>query len=287
MNMKSVLKDLLDLTKPRLTLLVVITSLIGFVLAPAGFDWVNATVSIFAITCLVAGACALNCYIEREVDKTMDRTKDRPLPSGRLSAEAALAFSMTLLCGSVFILYKYVNPLTTLLGVVAAVLYVYAYTPLKQKSIIALFVGAVPGAMPPVMGWTAVAGEITVLPVALFLIIFVWQIPHFLAISIFRKEDYEKANIKIVPTKSGVNKTVTYILLGSLALVVVSLIPSTLDSYGMAYSSLALALGGLMLVVSLSGYKNLEGEKNKLWARSYFYATLFYLPVIFIGLTIF
>lgn len=284
-SIKSTLKDLLELTKPRLTALVAFTTLFGLIMAPAETSVLKAFFSVGLISMLVGGACALNCYMEREIDKTMDRTKNRALPSGRMNPELALLFAMMLIMGSVFCLYKYINPITALLGVVAAVLYIYAYTPLKRKSTLALYAGAIPGALPPVLGWTAVTGQIDAMAWALFLIIFVWQIPHFLAISLFNQEDYEKASIKIIPTLKGVRKTKIGIIFYSALLLIVSLLPMVFGIESKIYAVISLVLGGAMIGIALRGL-SISDTLVKSWARSYFYATLVYLPIIFLSLSV-
>ena len=145
---RATIKDIIELTKPSLTLLVIFTALVGLLLAPREIGLFNGSIALIGITTLVAGSCALNCYLEREVDKKMRRTEARSLPSGRLSPSRALKFSATLILSSLCLLWLKVNLLTALLGLLASVLYLYAYTPLKQKSSSSLFVGAVPGALP-------------------------------------------------------------------------------------------------------------------------------------------
>lgn len=286
-SIPTVFSDLFELTKPRLTLLVVLTSLFGLVMTGEQVSILGSFMAILMISLLVSGACALNCYIEREIDKTMARTRDRALPSGRLNAEIALLMAILLISFSIFYLYKYVNPITALLGVVAAVLYIYAYTPMKKKSTAALFVGAIPGALPPVLGWTAVTGKIDLMALGLFGIIFVWQLPHFLAISVFRKEDYEEADIKIFPSLIGIKRTQKHMISYSICLLLVSLFPLAMGQASLAYICLAVASGIVMIILAARRLDGLEDSLIKGWARSYFYATLVYLPTVFLGLSVF
>src|SRR5262249_24541460 len=155
-------------------------------LAPGAHSIGLVAAALLGTTLVVAGANALNMYLERDVDALMTRTRNRPLPSGRLPAEAALAFGVATSALAIPILTFAVNPLTGGLGAISLIIYVLAYTPLNRRSTSALLVGAVPGAMPPLMGWTAVTGQLDAAGIALFLILFVWQLPHFIAISLFR-----------------------------------------------------------------------------------------------------
>src|SRR5688572_25744505 len=185
-------RDLVSLTKPRITLLVVITTAGGLWLAPGALSPWTVAVTLLATAIVVASANALNCWMERDSDRLMARTRNRPLPAGRLDARVALVFGVALGVASVPLFTFLVNPLTGLLAAIALVSYVWVYTPLKQKSWTALLVGAVPGALPPLMGWTAATGKLELPGLVLFAVLFVWQIPHFIAIALFRQDDYER-----------------------------------------------------------------------------------------------
>ena len=283
-----VLADMLALTKPRLTALVVLTSLIGLILAPNSINFLTGLGAMMAIAVLVAGTAALNCYLEREVDKRMRRTVGRPLPSGRLSPLSALIFSVLLILPALFWLGIYVNLMTAFLGLLAMILYLYAYTPLKKKSIFALFIGAIPGAIPPVLGWTSATGSLDSFPLVLFGIIFTWQIPHFIAISLYRKEDYQNAKLKIIPIEHGDQSAKVQIFIYGLLLVFISFLPFFLQLAGKGYFYCALFLGLLLSLYALRGivFRG-EGFDEKLWARKYFLATLGYLPLLLIALVMF
>ena len=179
------MRDLVTLAKPRITLLVITTTAGGLWLAPVRVDALIIGLALLGTVLIVAGANALNMYIERDVDRRMDRTRDRPLPAGRLSPRVALWFGVALSVIAVPILAIGVNAVTALLALLAHLSYVLAYTPLKQRSHWALLVGAVPGAMPPLLGWTAATGRIGAAGLVLFGILFLWQIPHFFAIAHF------------------------------------------------------------------------------------------------------
>ncbi len=272
------LRDLVTLTKPRITLVVLITAAGGMKLAPgsvAGRTWLLTMVG----TALVVGAAnALNMYLERDVDGKMARTRRRPLPAGRLSPPLALAFGLTLAVVSLPILTFGVNAMTGLLGAIALLSYVLVYTPMKRHSIRALWVGAIPGAIPPLLGWAAATGRIDRAGLALFALLFVWQIPHFLAISMFRREDYASAGLKIVPVEKGERVARWMTLRYSLALVAASLWPVGEHVGGVVYLMTALLLGAIFVGFALRG---LQAEAGTRWARGLFAYSILYLVLLF------
>jgi protoheme IX farnesyltransferase len=278
----SFLSDIVNLTKPRLSLLVMVTALVGTLIAPEKIYFFKAILAFVLITMVVIGAAALNCYIEREVDKKMVRTQDRPLPSNRMNPKTALIFGVTLLLISIPGICIFINGITGILALIAAVLYLYAYTPMKVKSELAVYVGAIPGALPPVMGWTAVTGKIDFMAVALFLILFVWQLPHFLAISLYHAQDYGAASIKVYPNlKRGLQLTKFGIFFFTLILFGVSLLPSIFSDASLVYTRAALVLSGVFLAYSAKGFfLNSDEALQRQWAKNYFYGSLFYLPLL-------
>ncbi len=287
-NRHSFFSDLVNLTKPRLSLLVMVTVLVGAMIAPEKIYFFRALLAIFLITLVVIGAAALNCFIERDVDALMLRTKDRPLPSRRMNPKTALVFGSLLLLISIPSLCIFINALTGILAIVAAVLYLYAYTPMKQKSEFAVYIGAIPGALPPVMGWTAVTGKIDVMAVALFLILFIWQLPHFLAISLYHAKDYGAANIKVYPNlKRGFFITKIGIFVFTLLLFLASLLPAFFSQASFVYTRAAVILSGVFLIYSGKGLFIKKDEAMQRWARNYFYGSLFYLPLILAALIFF
>jgi protoheme IX farnesyltransferase len=197
-------RDATALAKPNITFLSVFTTLGGIWLAPGSFGLAAIIATILGTALIVAAANTLNCYIERDSDRFMARTKNRPLPAGRMNPRHALWLGTGLAALSIPILTFVINPVTGLLGAIALVSYVWIYTPMKQISPLALWVGAVPGAMPPLLGWTAVTGRIEWPGVVLFGIMFLWQMPHFIAISMYREQEYNQAGIKTVPGVHGV-----------------------------------------------------------------------------------
>jgi protoheme IX farnesyltransferase len=277
------LRDLVALTKPRITLMVIITTLGGLWLAPGEVSIVTILATLIATAMVVGAANTLNCWLERESDAFMARTKNRPLPSGRLDPRWALGLGLGLGAISVPVLTLAVNPLTGLLAAIALISYVWVYTPMKRRSPAALLVGSVPGALPPLMGWTAATGELSAPGIVLFGILFLWQLPHFLAIAIFREREYTKAGIKVMPAVRGVPRTKLHAALYAGALVPVSLLLVPLGIAGTIYLSVAAALGVAFFVWSLVG---LRAEAGNRWARQLFLASLVYLPLLFAALAV-
>jgi len=232
---------------------------------------------------IVAAANVLNMYLERELDCRMARTKNRPLPAGRMEPVIALVFGVFLAAVSVPFLSLMVSPLTALLGVVALVAYVMMYTPLKQRSTMSLLVGSVPGAMPVLMGWAAACGTIDRGGLAVFGILFIWQIPHFHAISLFRKKDYHRAGHKILPVEAGHGATRLSLLVFLAAQVQLSLMLTPLGVTGAGYLVVALVLGLAYFGYALWGVQSGAGPR---WARRLFFMSLVYLPVLFAAMVI-
>jgi protoheme IX farnesyltransferase len=267
---------LVALTKPRISILNVATTAVGLALA-GGASRLVTFCTLVGTLLLVGSANTLNQYLEREVDAKMKRTRNRPLPSGRLAPGTALGLGVGQAAIAVPMLTFGANALTGLLGAIALLLYVLAYTPLKQKSLYALHVGAIPGAMPPLLGWTAASGAVTPAALALFGVVFFWQIPHFLALAIAQREDYAAAGIKVMPVVRGTDHTrraiVAYLLLQFLA--TLALVP--LGIGGPPY-----LIGAALLGASLCGWGvyGLRGGGDR-WARGLFLASIAYLPVLF------
>lgn len=272
------LSDLLSLTKPGITGLVVATTAAGAYLASIGSPSLLLLLHTLIGTALLAGGTnALNQYVERELDGRMYRTRIRPLPSGRLAAGLALAFAVAIsLVGAVYLALA-VNLLTAGLGVLALVSYIAIYTPLKTRTSLCTVIGAVPGAIPPMMGWTAVRGELDVLAWTLFAIVFLWQLPHFLAIAWICRDDYARAGFPMLPVQDpqGV-QTGRQIVLYSLALVPVSLLTSVLGLTGALYffGALSLSLAFLGFGVRAALTRSTRG------ARRLFLASVVYLPAL-------
>jgi protoheme IX farnesyltransferase len=278
----TLVRDLVALGKPRLSALVVCTAAGGMWLAPGRLGALRAAVALAGTTLVVAAANALNNYLEREIDGRMRRTRDRPLPAGRLEPSVALAFGLLVAAVSIPALAMYVNPLTGLLAAVAIVSYVTVYTPMKQRSGLALFVGAVPGAIPPLMGWTAVTGQLDAGGLALFGILFFWQLPHFLAISIYLAEDYARGGLRVFALEYGERAARIAAAVTSLLLVPVSLTLIPLGLAGPLYGVAALGLGTGLSAYALTGLR--QPVPSTRWARTFFLLTLAYLTLLFIAL---
>lgn len=276
-------RDYVQLTKPRITLFCLLMTLGGAAMAPDRLSLKQMLLTLIGTALSVGSANALNMFWERESDKLMKRTASRPLPTGRISAISAFLFALALGVASVLILGFWVNWTTSLLSLFALLSYVLVYTPMKRVTPHALLIGAVPGAIPPLLGWTAVTGEITAPGLVLFAILLVWQIPHFIAISVNHSEDYKKAGIKTWPGDRGLRPASTQALLYSLLLVPISLLLPKLGVASHLYGATALVLGIWMVVLSARGF---NPEKHTRWAKQLFIASLVYLPVLTAGLAI-
>jgi protoheme IX farnesyltransferase len=223
-------------------------------------------------------------WLERESDKLMRRTKDRPLAAQRISADGALVFGVALGVASVAVLALATNLATTLIGLLAIVSYVGVYTPLKYKAPLALVVGAIPGAVPPLMGWTAVTGTLDAPGLVLFAVLFVWQMPHFIAISVVRRRDYDMAGIRTVPGVRGLTVAKWQALAWSVLLVPTSLALCLTGVAGLVYGVTAAVSSVGFLVMTALGLRD-HGTENR-WAHQLFLASLIYLPVLIAGLAI-
>lgn len=274
------LKDTLSLTKPRLSSLVLFTCGLGMLMAPGTITPFQAVMTIFSTMMIVAGACTLNCYLERDVDLLMRRTAQRPLPTRRLSPRYALILGILLLVIFTPLIALFSNYLTALLGLIASVVYVLLYTPLKRKTTLSLFVGAIPGAIPPLMGWTAVTNSIDPMGMVLFGILFFWQLPHFLAISVYSLDEYKAAGLKVLPAVTSLFHTQCKIAFYIFFLLIVSLLPMYLYKISWIYFMGALVLGMGFLLYSLWGFRFNEEPVVRLWAKKLFWSSLIYLPSV-------
>lgn len=272
---------LLTLTKPAITLMAVLITGGGMLLSHKDINLTILFLTLIGTALAVSSAMVLNQYIELEIDSVMRRTKNRPLPVGEISPAFALKFGILLGVASLLLLFIGVNFLTGLLGFFALGCYTLIYTPLKKHTPLALIIGAVPGAMPALMGWTAATNRIDMPGLVLFSILFCWQIPHFIAIAIIYKEDYLKAGIKTVPFTNWKFSAQLETLGFTLLLIPISLSLFALGIGGWAYLCLV-SLGGVILLwFAIIGFKNSGGV---IWARNFFFATLFYLPILSFGL---
>lgn len=266
------------LTKPRITFLIVLTSAAGFCLGSGKVDYFALATAMIGIALLSSGIATLNQYMERDLDRLMRRTADRPLPSGKLAPWEALCFGSGLTVLAEVYLAVFVNPLSALLGLTVIAGYLFAYTPLKTRSSFSTLVGAFPGAVPPLIGWAAARGSIGVEAWVLFAILFLWQFPHFLAIAWMYREDYGRAGILMLPVVEPEGRvTGQQIMVYTLMLLPVSLLPTVLGTSGRIYFVGAIVLGLLFLCASVRA----AFSKSRQQARQLLLASVIYLPLLF------
>ncbi len=270
--------DYCELTKPRLTMLAVMMTLVGFYVGAQGALNLWLLLNTLLGTALVgAGAAALNQFLEREADAKMRRTEQRPIPAGRLLPAEALAFGVACSMAGTVYLAAFCNFLTAALAAICLGSYLFLYTPLKKKTWLCTLIGAVPGALPPVMGWAAVRGEIGVGAWILFLIVFLWQMPHFYAIAWLYRDDYAKGEFRMLPVVHPDGRTTArQIALFLLALVPVSLAPTLLGLAGAVYLAGALVVGIVFAVLGL----RFAASRANVHARILFLGSVIYLPVL-------
>jgi protoheme IX farnesyltransferase len=274
------LADYLALTKPRLNLLVVATSAAGYYLGAAPPLNLSAMSAAVAGTALVAaGAAALNQVYERDTDALMRRTRSRPLPDGRVTASDARLFGVLLSVAGLVLLGARVNLQATALALATLVTYLIIYTPMKRRSPLATLVGAVPGALPPLIGWVAAHGSMSVGGAALFLIVFLWQIPHFMAIAWLYRDDYGKAGFPLLPViEPDGRRTGRQAVAYAAALVPASLIPVFVGLSGSVYAVVALVLGAALLWLAVR-FAVTRSDRSARWL---FFSSITYLPLIWI-----
>ena len=285
----SLLRDYAELTKARITTLIVLTAWCGYYFGAhkAGVAvWsIGLLHALLGVALVSSGTAALNEVLEASVDARMRRTANRPLPSGRMSRVHAAAVGLVLTLGGSLYLVFLANALTGLLVFLTAAVYLAAYTPLKQVSPICTFVGAFPGAMPVVLGWTAVRGRLEVETLILFAIMFVWQFPHFLSIAWLYREDYARGEVRMLPVVQADGKsTVRRILAYSAILIPVSVMPVFMGMAGRVYLAGAVLMGAALFRVALGMARPqlaATAAASKPHARRLLRATILYLPVLF------
>lgn len=272
--------DFLELTKPRVVLMVLVTTFVGFYLGAETIPGYSPLIETIIGTALAAaGTLALNQFLERDPDALMERTRHRPLPDGRIQPTEALVFGVLVTAAGLLILEFTVNALSALITASITGSYLFVYTPLKQKSSLCGIVGAVPGALPPVIGWTAARGELGLEAWVLFAILFLWQIPHTLAVARLYRDDFAKAGIRFLPVidRDG-GSTGRQIISHSLALLVVSLLPTFLGLAGSVYFLVAFLFGAMFLAYGIG----LAVSQSSAAARRLLFASLVYLPVLLV-----
>lgn len=286
---RGVARDYLELTKPGIVRMCLIMTAGGLWLAGQSMaESVGWTVWLAALVgsgLAVASANAFNMVWEREGDRKMRRTRNRPVAAGRLGVASSSAFAGSLGVAAMLVLALGTNVLTAGLAAFALLSYVLIYTPLKRVSPLALVVGAVPGAVPPLLGWTAVTDSLDVPGAVLFGILLVWQMPHFLAISLFRKQDYADAGIRCVPVVRGETVAKVQAIAWAALLIPVSLALTPLGITGELYLVIAALAGVVFLGFAVAGLRR-EGAASSRWARQLFGASLIYLPVLTLALIV-
>lgn len=267
-----------DLFKARLTTLVLLTTAMGFHLGNRGpVDWMRFVHAVVGTGLLAAGAAALNEYVEREHDARMPRTAHRPIPAGEIRPETALGLGVLVAVWGMVELALWVNPLTAFLGILTLATYVFVYTPLKRVTTLNTLVGAIPGALPPLMGWTAATGSLAPGGWILFAILFFWQLPHFMAIAWLYRKDYALGGYQMLPViDPDGQRTAATAIRHTLALLIFSLMPFTFGLAGRWYLAGALVMGGGFL---LCGFR-FAGERSPKNARRLFFASIIYLPLL-------
>jgi len=270
--------DFLALTKPRVVLMVLATTFVGFYLGTSGGpDYGRLLHTLFGTALAAGGTIALNQYLEHDVDARMERTRLRPLPDGRLQPREALIFGAAITAGGVLYLTLGVNLLSGLVTATSVGSYLCLYTPLKRKSPLSTLVGAIPGALPPVIGWAAARGELPVEAWVLFAILFLWQIPHSLAIARLYRDDYARAGIRLLPVIDPEGRNIRGPIVSHCsALLIVGLLPKAVGLAGAVYFFGALALGIAFLWCGIS----LAISRSAKAARRLLHASLVYLPLL-------
>jgi protoheme IX farnesyltransferase len=274
---RQVAVDLLALTKPRVVVMILVTTLVGYYVGLTGApDYVKVLHLVIGTLLAAGGTLALNQYWERHVDALMERTRMRPLPDGRLQPLEALVFGTAITVLGIVYLAACVGVLSAAVTAATAVLYLFAYTPLKLRTALCTIVGAVPGALPPVTGWVAARDDLALGAWILFGILFLWQLPHTLAIARLYREDYARAGVRVLPVVDVGGTTERQIVTACLALLAVSLLPTLIGLAGGVYFIGALLLGTSF--VALGGLQALAPSTTS--ARRVLYASLLYLPAL-------
>ncbi len=278
------LLDYLELTKPRLVLMVLMTTLVGFYMGSESLpDYLVLLHAVLGTALAAGGTLALNQALESDIDATMKRTRHRPIPEGRVQPVECVLFGSVLVASGLLLLVVAVNVLSALLTAIISVTYLFLYTPFKQKSSVCSLIGAVPGALPPVIGWTAAQGTLGLEAGILFGILYLWQIPHNLAIARLYREDFLCAGIRFLPVvdqegRSTGRQAVSHCL----ALLVVSLMPTLTGLAGEIYyfAAILLGVGFLVYAVRLAALRSVTS------ARHLLFASLFYLPLLFVAMAL-
>ena len=283
----SYLKALFNLMKPRVMSLVIFTCVVGLLIAPVKVNFLDAVFSLFAVALGSGAAGALNMWYEADLDSVMTRTCLRPIPTGKVTKNQALIFGISASIISVVVLYFFSNLVATTILAITILFYVFIYTIwLKRKTPQNIVIGGAAGALPPVIGWAIATGDITLQPVILFLIIFIWTPSHFWALSLYKTEDYRKANIPMLPVTSGVKTTKLNIFVYALLLFPIVLAPFFLKYFGLIYLVFSGILGFYYVFICYRLLRANETRLEKKIAKQIFGFSIFYLFMIFASVLI-
>ena len=267
--------------------LVIFTCAVGLLIAPVKINFLDAILSLLAVALGSGAAGALNMWYESDLDSLMTRTCLRPIPTGKLTKKQALVFGILSSLFSVIALYIFSNLISAFILAVTILFYLFVYTIwLKRKTPQNIVIGGASGALPPVIGWAIATNGISLEPVILFLIIFIWTPSHFWALSLYKTEDYRKAKIPMMPITSGIQKTKTNILIYSALLFVISLVPFLLNFSGLIYLTVAFILSSYYLFISYELFKAKKASLERKLANRLFGFSIFYLFIIFVTLLI-
>ncbi len=282
-TVKLSIRDIAAFCKLRLATLVVMSAAFCFIIASSEVDYSQLTILIIGGFLVTASSNGFNQIIERNLDKLMNRTQNRPLPSGRMSLNQAYFIASLLGVIGIILLWIFINPLSGLLGTLALVLYTFVYTPMKQKSPLAVFIGAFPGAIPPMLGYVAVSGEMSLAAVILFSVQFMWQFPHFWAIAWVLDDDYKKAGFYLLPSRGGRDKSSAFqVLIYTLCLLPVSLMPIVFKISGSVAAVIIIICGLGFIAQAIKLYYKCDVKS----AQQLMFGSFFYLPLVQIALMI-
>ena len=281
------IKALFDLMKPRVMSLVIFTCVVGLLITPIKVNFLNAVFSILAVALGSGAAGVLNMWYEADLDSLMSRTCLRPIPTKKITKNQALVFGILSSLVSVFALYFFSNLIAATILAITILFYIFVYTIwLKRKTSQNIVIGGVSGALPPVIGWTIATGGIALEPIILFLIIFIWTPSHFWALSLYKTEDYRKANIPMLPITSGVKTTKLNILIYALLLFPISLAPFFLDYSGLAYLLMSTILSTYYVFICYRLFTAQNSRLEKKLASKLFWYSILYLFMIFTSILI-
>ncbi|HRG60278.1 MAG TPA: heme o synthase [Bacteroidia bacterium] len=283
LSTKLSIRDIAAFCKLRLATLVVMSAAFCFVLASKSVNYSQLIILIIGGFLVTASSNGFNQIIERNLDKLMTRTQNRPLPSGRMTLNQAYFIASTLGIFGIILLWVFINPLSGVLGTLALVLYTFVYTPMKQKTPLAVFVGAFPGAIPPMLGYVAVTGEMSLAAVIVFSVQFMWQFPHFWAIAWVLDDDYKKAGFYMLPSKAGRDKSSAFqVLIYTLCLLPVSLMPIVFNISGSIAAIIIIICGIIFIAQAIKLFTKCDVKS----AQQLMFGSFFYLPVVQIALMI-